>query len=168
MDSRELLKSRLAYVRRDLDEAVSRLTDEDMGWAPAEGMRTIGGQLHEIAATELQDIALFRGETTRFDEIAKGAKRGTLAEYKELLAATRGELIALIDSLSEADLAKPLQVDPRWFESFGNSEVPLAEAIRSVAMHEWYHTAQLVSYLWAKGDNPYDWGKEGAANAQSG
>lgn len=168
MGTRELLKSRLAYVRRDLDEAVSRLKDDDLDWAPAQGMRTIGGQLHEIVATELQDIALFKGETARFDEIAKGAKRGTLAEYKELLAATRGELIALIETLNEADLARLVQVDPRWFESFGNSEVPLAEAIRSVAMHEWYHTAQLVSYLWAKGDNPYDWGNDGAANAQSG
>src|SRR5437016_3848864 len=45
----EFLKARFAYVRQDLDEVLARLKDTDLSWSPAEGMRTIAGQLLEIA-----------------------------------------------------------------------------------------------------------------------
>lgn len=157
MDSKALLKSRLTFVRRDLDEAVARLDGTELDWAPTDGMRTIGGLLYEIVATELQDLALFKGEPADYDSIAKSAKRETLAEYRDLLKSTRQSLISFLDSKTEEDLSELIDLNPKWFEGFGNSQVPLAEAVRSVAMHEWYHTAQLVSYLWIRGDNPYKW-----------
>ena len=29
------------------------------------------------------------------------------------------------------------------------------EVLRNIAAHEWYHTGQLVSYLWTRGEDPY-------------
>ncbi|MEX2242249.1 MAG: hypothetical protein WD716_00220 [Fimbriimonadaceae bacterium] len=46
----QLIKARLDIVREDLDEAVARISDDMLPWAPAPGMRTIKGQLEEIAA----------------------------------------------------------------------------------------------------------------------
>ena len=34
---------------------------------------------------------------------------------------------------------------------------PISEVLRSIATHESYHTGQLITYLWMRGDNPYEW-----------
>ena len=54
MDTKELLKARFNLVRRDLNRVLDRLTDELLQWAPREGMRTVGGQLFEIAGKEIE------------------------------------------------------------------------------------------------------------------
>ena len=73
------------------------------------------------------------------------------------LNATRNQTLTYLDSLAEADLSEPILVPQHWFESLGLGIVPRREMITSIALHEWYHTAQLVSYLWARGDDPYSW-----------
>ena len=50
----DLLKARLALVRRDLAPIVARLTPEMLGWAPAAGMRTIAG--HRISDDAAQGV----------------------------------------------------------------------------------------------------------------
>src|SRR5687768_12377007 len=57
----ERLKARLSLVRADLDEVLVRLSEDDMPFAPRQGMRTIAGQLAEIAATETQVMAWLQG-----------------------------------------------------------------------------------------------------------
>ncbi|MBX3096286.1 MAG: DinB family protein [Fimbriimonadaceae bacterium] len=154
----QFLKGRLAVVRQDLVEAVDRLTDDMLEWAPAKGMRTIGGQLQEIAATELQEHALLKQlSNPNYDDAFRRAKRNSVEEYRRLLLEVRNETIALIDGWSEDDLNERVPVPTNWFEGLGQDDVPRAEIIRSLAAHEWYHTGQLVSYLWTRGDDPYKW-----------
>lgn len=155
---RTLLKARLEYVRADLLEVLERLKDEDLDWAPREGMRTIGGQLKEILATEQQDLAILKKEGTEgFKALEKAAHSSTVEEYRAKLELTRKEMIEFIDQLSDEELAQPGDFPADWFETMGLENAPISEAIRSVAQHEWYHTAQLVSYLWMRGDDPYQW-----------
>lgn len=86
------LKARLSLVRADLDEVMSRLKDEDLAFAPREGMRTIGGQLAEIAGTEIQLLSLLRdNKHLDWEETNKSLERlNSVAEMKEVLAETRG------------------------------------------------------------------------------
>lgn len=152
------LKTRLELVRGDLDEVVGRLVDADLSWAPREGMRTIGGQLTEIAEFEMQLHGLFETEVApSWEEVHQQAQRSTVAEYKELLAGLRAKTVAMIDSQSDEELDATISVPSRWFEALRLEATPKSEVLRSLAAHEWYHTGQLVSYLWSRGDNPCKW-----------
>ena len=52
----QLVGARLQTARHDMGQILPRITPDMLDWAPAPGMRTIAGQLMEIAATELQFI----------------------------------------------------------------------------------------------------------------
>jgi uncharacterized damage-inducible protein DinB len=156
---RERLKARMAIVREDLDEVLGRLTDADLPWAPTAGMRTVGGQLAEIAGTERQVLTWMRdGKHLSFEEAENfGDSSSTLDGMKRVLNETRRETLAYLDSLSDADLETPAPFPERWFESLRQPMMQRSEAFRSIAEHEWYHVGQLVSYLWSRGDDPYKW-----------
>ncbi len=156
---RDRLKARLALVRQDLEEVIERLSDADLTWAPTPGMRTVGGQLTEIAGTEIMLLRWMRdGEKISFQEAEAVAREArTLDELHEILDSTRSDTLAYIDSLSDEELDAFAPFPKGWFESLGRGAVPMSEAIRSLAQHEWYHVGQLVSYLWSRGDDPYQW-----------
>ena len=152
------LASRLHLVRKDLDEVLGRISDSDLSWAPVEGMRTVGGQLQEIVATEMQImIALREGRTTSYVEMHKLCERGNLAEYVDLLERTRAETLGYLESLTDEELEAEVRMPLEYSESLGMEAVPRSEVLRSIAQHEWYHVGQLVSYVWSRGDDPYSW-----------
>lgn len=154
-----LLKARLALVRRDLTPIVERLTPDLMHWAPAAGMRTVAGQLVEIVATEMQLIALLKEGRQISDEEAQ-AMLGDCADLDNLRRAlkdVRDQTLLYLGSLSEADLAQEVPFEGGWFASLMLPTIPRAEVFLNIADHEWYHVGQLTSYLWARGENPYDW-----------
>ena len=76
----------------------------------------------------------------------------SLAQLKQALQQVREETLAYLDSLSEDDLDEFVKVRTQ-----GLPAVPRAEVFRTIASHENYHLGQLISYLWARGDNPYEW-----------
>lgn len=154
-----MLKARLALVREDLEEVLGRLSEDDLDWAPTPGMRTVRGQLVEIAATERQLLTwMTERRQISFEEAEDfGSDAATLAGLKRVLNDRRAQTLAYLDSLTEDELEAPFPFPERWFEALRQPLAPRSEAIRSIAQHEWYHTGQLVSYLWARGDNPYKW-----------
>lgn len=155
--SRDLLAGRLAYVRKDLEEVLQKVTEADLDWAPAEGMRTIGGQIAEIVATEGQFNEVFTGKP--FDFGGRYEEVKAMSDLDEILEALRGTRRLTLERLAAATdefLAESVPIDPTWFEAGGLSSLPRIEILQALPMHEWYHTGQLVSYLWIKGFNPYD------------
>jgi len=154
-----LLKARLSLVRRDLKPIVNRLTPDLMEWAPAKGMRTIAGQIVEIVATEMQLVTLLKEGRSISDaeaqEIIGDCK--DLDNLRRALMDVRQQTFAYLDSLSAADLAEEIPFEGGWFASLMLPTVPRAEIFLNIADHEWYHVGQLTSYLWARGDNPYEW-----------
>jgi hypothetical protein len=154
-----LLTSRLALVRRDLDAVVSRITPDILSWAPAPGMRTISGQLAEIACDEIQVIAWLKDGTLISNPEADAliGDEGDLDNLRRVLVDVRKDTLAYLESLSEEELAEEVAFEEGWRETLGLPVVPRAEAFISIAEHEWYHAGQLTSYLWARGDDPYRW-----------
>src|SRR5258708_2711044 len=152
MNTKDLLKARFAIVRRDLDRVLAHLTQEMFLWAPRDGMRTIQNQLFEIAGKEVELLAYARaGGQEEWVEVENyGGREATLQGMKDVLKEARQATLAFLDSLSDKDLDAPVQFPTEWWEGLGLPELPLHEVFRSIAMHEWYHTGQLVSYLWAR------------------
>ncbi|MGC4043669.1 MAG: DinB family protein [Armatimonas sp.] len=154
-----LLKARLGLVRRDLEDILGKLTPELLPWAPAEGMRTISGQLVEIVATELQLIALLKRGEHISDEAAAEiiGDCGNLENLRRAVSDFRQQTLDYLDSLSEAELAEEVPFDGGWLASLTLPTIPRAEVFLNIADHEWYHVGQLTSYLWARGEDPYSW-----------
>lgn len=156
---RELLTGRLATIRLDLDEALDHAEGIDLEWAPTEGMRTLGGQILEIAATEDQFLQNLRtGSTEPYAETEARLQRANLAEYRQVLREVREATLEYLNSSSAEELEAEMAIPDGWWEGLGLPSVPRAEIVRSLAAHEWYHTGQIVSYLWFAGRNPYEWG----------
>jgi uncharacterized damage-inducible protein DinB len=157
--TREVLVARLAYIRRDLDEVVGRLTQDMMAWAPSEGARTIGGQLFEIAVVEYDAIMTLTQGREVSDAEAEAEFGDTHSKFNmvTMLTSVREETLGALESFSDAQLEESVAFARPWFGTAGLPAAPRAEIFRSIAYHEWYHVGQLVSYLWTRGDDPYKW-----------
>ena len=54
------LKARFEMVRQDLDAVLDQISDQDLDWAPGQGMRTVRGQLIEITGKEVETLGWIR------------------------------------------------------------------------------------------------------------
>lgn len=104
--SRLLLLARMANTREDLEEVLVRIDDSMMDWAPVAGMRTVSGQMLEIAATEIQ----VRGRLKRAAWVSDDEVRtqigdlGSIEKMRAFLRDVRSETIAQIEELSDEEL----------------------------------------------------------------
>src|SRR5437773_2417473 len=91
MNTKGLLKARFAIVRRDLDRVMDRLTNEILTWAPREGMRTVQGQLFEIAGKEIELLAWAKaGGLGEWIEVENfGGREATLEGLRDVLKEAR-------------------------------------------------------------------------------
>lgn len=158
MTQRTIIRDRLNYVRGWLNDVLPRLTPEMLPWAPAPGMRTIAGQLVEIVAVEATLVPALRDGTLPADEelAAIANEEMPLDALLQALIDVRSRTLAYLDHLSENDLAAELVV-PQWYGAYWKTPLPCGEHFRNVAEHEFYHAGQLITYLWARGDDPYAW-----------
>ena len=153
-----LLKARLASVRKDLMETSGRFTDEDLGWSPAAGMRTVGGQLLEIADKDREVVIWLKTGTWPDDDPPSfDVETADIALIRSSLECIRATTLEYIDSMTEEELEVPMSCPERWWEALRLSECPRSEILRNIAAHEWYHTAQLITYRWMRGDDPNSW-----------
>ena len=156
---RDLIWGRLESVRNELNDVVARLTPEILEWAPTEGMRTVVGQLIEILEIEIP-LVTFLKEGRMMSEgeyMAVMGKPETFEGLKEKLTEVRHLTLQYLGSLPESELLDEVDCKDIWFGSFWQPTLPRAEVFLNVASHELYHVGQLVSYMWARGDNPYEW-----------
>ncbi|MGV3613807.1 MAG: DinB family protein [Fimbriimonas sp.] len=156
---KQLLVARLAFIRRDLEEVLRHLSDDQLGYAPGRGVRPTYDQFLEIGMNEVMALALLRdGQTlTHAEAEARLSHEPTVASYRKMLTDVRAETVAYIEALTEADLAQPVEASNPWYASFGLESVPQYDALTSIAVHEGYHVGQLITYAWARGDDPYQW-----------
>ena len=155
---RECLKARFVSARQDLEAVLCRLGEPDLPWSPREGMHTIAGQLLEIANKEKETLGWVRSGVWPDDgPDAFDVQTATVEDMRAAMAALRLETYQYIDSLDDAQLEQPLPNPERWVEALRLADCPLNEVLGSIATHEYYHTGQLIVYLWMRGDNPDEW-----------
>ncbi len=154
----DLLKARFNQTGKDLQQVLIRLSDDDLNWSATPGMRTIRGLLLEIADKEREVVKWIQvgiwpdDDPSTFDE-----NNAALDEIKGHLADLRKATFAYIDSLDDAGLNRLIQPPGIWWEALRMPKCPVHEILRNISAHEWYHTGQLVTYLWSRGDNPESW-----------
>ncbi len=155
----ELIRASLLSTRKELAEVFPHLSDEFLNWAPCEGMRTIKGQINEIIGTEIQIVDRLQGKPRHpYSKIEEGLDSlNTFNDLLEMLTKVRAETLEFLDSRTEEDLAASVEVSVDTASYMELVQVPLSEMLRYLVRHESYHSGQLVSYLWAKGNNPYTW-----------
>jgi uncharacterized damage-inducible protein DinB len=159
LTQRDLVKARLQNVRRWLDSACRRLTPELMEWAPAEGMRTVAGQLAEIISVEVPLVPRLK-EGRELSDAEWDAVMGdqhSLESLLKTLVSVRKNTLDYLDFLSDEELAEEIPSGEAWFGTLWLPLMPRAEHFLNIAEHEFYHTGQLISYLWSSGDDPYKW-----------
>ena len=157
-DVRKFLKARFAYARKDLEEVLSRLENSDLSWSPREGMPTIADLLLEIANKNKETpVWIQTGVWPDDGPDAFDTATATVDEIRATLAALQSETYAYIDSLSDEELERPIPNPNNWGEALRITDCPLSEVLRGIAVHEFYHTGQLITYLWLRGDNPNEW-----------
>ncbi|MDE2126492.1 MAG: DinB family protein [Armatimonadetes bacterium] len=156
---RDIIKGRLATARKWLDSVTVRLTPDLMDWAPAEGMRTVGGQLAEIVSVELPLVPFMKNGVAMTDAEMNAVVGDwdDLENMKQKLVDIRNSTLLYLASLSEAELDAPSTVSEDWYGCFWQPGEPRAEHFVNIAEHEYYHAGQLISYMWFRGDDPYRW-----------
>jgi uncharacterized damage-inducible protein DinB len=153
-----LLKARFNLTERYLQEVLARLKEEDLSWAPTPDMRTVRGQLLEIADKEREVLKWIQTGTWPDDDPPTfDAETATLSEIKSAVLNLRKATFTYIDSLSDAELHRLHPSPQGWWEALRLTECPVHEILRNISVHEWYHTGQLVAYLWSRGDDPESW-----------
>lgn len=147
LDLHGLLKARFTSVRRDLDEALNGFTDSDLPWRPGAGMRTVAGQILEIADKDRETVIWMKTGVWPDDEPPSfDLEAITLDQARAALAAIRQTTLDYIDSMTQAELEMPVQCPEAWWEALRLTECPRSEVLRNIAAHEWYHTGQLYIY----------------------
>ncbi|MBS1701591.1 MAG: DinB family protein [Armatimonadetes bacterium] len=153
------IQASLSSVRTDLAEVFPRLSDEMLEWAPADGMRTVKGQFVEILGTEtsLQYLiqALPRPENDVVDAPFWATK--TVDCLRQKTDEVRQATLTLLRNVGDEGLQTPVEVSAGFAEYLDLDVVTIEDLFRFISRHESYHAGQLVSYLWMRGDNPYDW-----------
>ncbi|MBS1728427.1 MAG: DinB family protein [Armatimonadetes bacterium] len=158
MTTHELLKARFNFVRRDLDKTLDRFTDDQMNWCPSPGLKTVSGQILEIADKDREAVIWLKTGTWPDDDPPSfDLETTTLTESRAVLANIRETTFAYIDSMTEDELEIDVQSPEKWWEALRLTECPRSEVLRNIAAHEWYHTAQLVTYRGLLGDDLDAW-----------
>lgn len=122
-------------------------------------MRTIGGQLVEIIGTEIQLVTRLKDGQSLSDSAAQEiiGDCESLDNLRRALITARQQTLNYLELLSEDDLAEEVAFDAGWLASLTLPTIPRAEVFINIADHEWYHVGQLTSYLWERGEDPYEW-----------
>ncbi len=156
MNSTIFIEAELASVRRELEEVLPHVSDDLLPWAPADGMRTIHGQFVELLSTEERLLSfILESDRRPFVEIEQAYwALTTISELTDAMDLLRQRTLK---ALIEVDLKKTANVSASFSNWLMLEEVPKSELFRYIARHESYHTGQLFSYLWTRGNNPYDW-----------
>ncbi|MFM9874120.1 MAG: DinB family protein [Fimbriimonadaceae bacterium] len=159
MNQAALIRAQLASVRGELMEAVDRLDDSMLAWAPGPGMRTIHGQLVEILMTEVSLQERISGRERRAVKEIEAPFRAaeSVSGLKVLLDEVRQETLRLLELREASGMDDVIEVSAGFASWLGLETVIASELFRHIARHEAYHAGQLVSYLWARGDDPYEW-----------
>ncbi|HKZ19237.1 MAG TPA: DinB family protein [Acidimicrobiia bacterium] len=158
MTTTDLLKARLAIVRRDFDHVLDRLEDDFLPWTPADGLRTVGEHLFCVVGKEIELLDWMKkrgeGEWVEIEPTHVGGKEDSVEGWRIVLLDARNQTLGLLNSLSEVDLEAVVKFPGDWWEGLLLTELPMHECFRTIAFHEWYHTGQLDSYLALKGRPP--------------
>ena len=141
-------------VRKEFVETVSSIKDEEMDYAPAQGMKSYRALFQEIGTMEKLCTSWLAEENFLEWDMSAYAPSKTLQSGLSELDSIRAETKAYLDSASEEKLETAIDVPGPWQQYMGTQVEP-EEVVRWIAQHEYYHLGQIISYRWIQGHDPY-------------
>lgn len=151
------LAAALSSVRKELFEALDRVPEAMGDYAPALGMRTVKGQMVEILVTEQDLLARITGVAGTDPSQDDALMALPVSELREMLRQSREETVRVLFDAGEEGLNREVEVSEGFQGYLELERVTVGDLFWHLVRHESYHSGQLHSYLWARGDNPYDW-----------
>lgn len=144
----------LDEIRKELTDTVSPISNEELGWAPREGMKSYRALLQEIGTMEKLCIHWLRtGDMLEWNMPACVPAETTQAALSQI-ESIRAESKAWLESATEEQLEDLVEVPGPWKQYWGEKIEP-EEGFRWIVMHEYYHLGQIISYRWIQGHDPY-------------
>ena len=151
------LAAALSSVRKELFEALDRVTDDMGDYAPTLGMRNIKGQMVEILVTEQDLLARITGGPGTDPSQDDALMALPVNALRAMLVHSRKETVRVLYDAGDEGLTAEVEVSEGFRGYLELEKVTVADLFWHLVRHESYHSGQLHSYLWARGDNPYDW-----------
>ena len=148
-----LLKE-LQEIRDELVETARSIKPEEFDWQPRPDMKSAKAMLQEIGAMEKVCVTVLAGGSKLEWEKAVQWSGDDLNSILKDLESIRKETLRYLESLSDDDLHKPVEMPESWHQYTGPRWEP-EEMIRWIARHEYYHLGQLIYNRWLLGYNPY-------------
>lgn len=148
-----LLKE-LKEIREELLETARPIKPEEFDWPPRPGMKSAKALLQEIGTMEKVCLSVLAGGPELEWEKAVQWSGNDLNSILKDLEDIRRETLRYLDSLSDDDLHKPVEMPESWHQYAGPRLEP-EEVIRWIARHEYYHLGQLIYNRWLLGYSPY-------------
>ena len=148
--AKELAQS-FRTVRKNTIQTAEDIPEDQYGFTPAEGTKSIGQTLVHIALSPQLQLAIHSGERrTTFDgfdfpaalkQVAEGeAKKRTKAQVVELLRTEGEKWASFLDGVPEEFLAEPFTLPPGATPPSKSR----FEMLLSVKEHEMHHRGQLA------------------------
>lgn len=150
---RDRLLNSLNSVREELLQVAGQIPPDQFDWAPGADMKSFKAQLREIGTMERISTAWLSRKEELDWETAVAWTGEDLESTLGDLASVRNETLAYLKDTGEQQLETPVKTP--WDHYFGTTATEPEEMVRWIAMHEYYHLGQIISYRWILGDNPY-------------
>lgn len=151
---KERLLKELKEIREELVETARQIKPEEFDWRPRPDMKSAKALLQEIGTMEKICVNVLAGGPKLEWEKAVNWSGDDLKAILKDLESIRKETLRYLDSLSDEDLHKPVEMPESWHQYTGPRWEP-EEMLRWVARHEYYHLGQLIYNRWLLGYNPY-------------
>jgi uncharacterized damage-inducible protein DinB len=129
-----------AIVRQGLMQALGTLTDEQLDYAPREGMRSLGAVARHIAHVEEAWFRYWMVGKHEGPPEYTAEDCPTVASIKALLAEVHHRTEAYLETLDIADLDGP-------FETFWGQKGPISWVVWRVLEHEIHHRGEIYLML---------------------
>jgi uncharacterized damage-inducible protein DinB len=120
-------------------------------------MNSVGDLLLEIARKDMEIVGWLRNGAWPDDEPDPFEPTASVDEMRKGLEATRAATVEYVAGLSDDQLEEVISLPERWWEALRLLHCPRSEMLRNASAHEWYHTGQLIVYLWSQGRDPNEW-----------
>ncbi len=143
----------LKGVRDEVTALSNKIGRDEFNWAPRPDMKSFRELLREMATMERICIAWVSTGQELVWESAVAWSGEDLESTLRDLERVRKQTTTYLASCTEEQLEQPMPA--LWGSFLGREMLEPEEMVRWVAMHEYYHLGQMVSYRWILGHNPY-------------
>src|SRR5579862_6035532 len=139
----ERLSFEAEQIRKELRKEISKVSEADLDWAPAEGMKSYRALLKEIGAMQVESTILVdEGWLPSYEQAEERITGATVEQLMASLDENHRQLLGYLAKVEDSVLNDPIEVPKDWEGFFGTTQLEPEELVRWICRHEYYHQGQ--------------------------